>query len=153
MRFDTTRGVAIHKSKNKCDISGTAAVKPRRDQRANKIIEAKKRAIKVETQAKITLNNEFISHVEFFKYFGAQTASYGGDDEEVEARTLQALQAYGALKGIWSDRRLSLDIKTRLFKVHLPSYYRDLHRAIELASNIQHWNEIFDQNVDFIYLF
>ena len=35
---------------------------------------------------------------------------------------------------------------------HLPSYYHDLHRAIELASNIQHWNEIFDQNVDFISL-
>ena len=27
-----------------------------------------------------------------------------------------------------------------------------LHRAIELASNIQHWNESFDQNVDFISL-
>ena len=64
MRFDTTRGVAIHKSKNNCDISGTAAVKPRRSQRANTIIEAKKRAIKVEAQAKITLNNEFISNVE-----------------------------------------------------------------------------------------
>ena len=65
-RFDTTRGVAIHKSNNHCDISGTAAVKPRRNQRANKIIEAKKRAIKVEAQAKITLNGEFISNVEIF---------------------------------------------------------------------------------------
>ena len=35
---------------------------------------------------------------------------------------------------------------------HLHPYYRDLHRATELASNIQHWNEIFDQNVDFISL-
>ena len=35
---------------------------------------------------------------------------------------------------------------------HLPSYYHDLRRAIELASNIQHWNEFFDKNVDFISL-
>ena len=42
------------------DISGTAAVKPRRNQRVNKIIEAKKRAVKVEAQAKITLNNELL---------------------------------------------------------------------------------------------
>ena len=95
--------------------------KPRRNQRANKIIEAKKRAVKVEAQSKITLNGEFISNVEFFKYLGAKTASYGGDEEEVEAKTLQALQAYRALKGIWSDRRLSLDIKTRLFKVRVLS--------------------------------
>ena len=47
MRFDTTRGVAIHKSKNNCDISGTAAVKPRRNQRANKIIEAKNALLKL----------------------------------------------------------------------------------------------------------
>ena len=81
----------------------------------------KKRAIKVEAQAKITLNNEFISNVENFKYLGAKAASYGGDEEEVEARNLQALQAYRALKGIWSERRLSSDIKTRLFKIRLLS--------------------------------
>ena len=66
MRFDTTRGVAIHKSKNNCDISGRAVIKPRRNQRANKLIEAKKRAVKVEAQSKITLNGEFISNVEIF---------------------------------------------------------------------------------------
>ena len=38
-----------------------AEAKPRRNQLANKIIEAKKRAIKVEDQAKIKLNGEFIS--------------------------------------------------------------------------------------------
>ena len=65
-RFDTTRGVSIHKSKNNCVASSTAVIKPRRNQRANKIIEAKKRAIKVEAQAKITLNGEFISNVEIF---------------------------------------------------------------------------------------
>ena len=44
-----------------------------------------------------------------------------GGKEEVEATILQALQAYRALKGIWSDRRLSLDIKIRLFKVRVLS--------------------------------
>ena len=43
-------------------------VKPRQNQRANKIIEANTRAIKVEAQAKIKLNGEFITNVEFFKY-------------------------------------------------------------------------------------
>ena len=52
---------------------------------------------------------------------GAKTASYGGDEEEVDTRTLQALQAYREPKGIWSDRRLGLDIKTRLFKVRVLS--------------------------------
>ena len=89
-RFDTTRGVAIHKSKNNCDISGAADVKPRRNQRANKIIEAKKRAVIVGTQDKIKLN-ELITNVEIFKYLGAKTTSYGSDEEEVEARILHLL--------------------------------------------------------------
>ena len=50
-----------------------------------------------------------------FKYLGAKTTSYGSD-EEVEVRILQALQAHRALKGIWADRRLSLDIKIRYSK-------------------------------------
>ena len=49
------------------------------------------------------------------------TASYGGE-EEVEAKILQALQAHRALKGIWTDRRLSLDIKIRLFHTLCFSY-------------------------------
>ena len=45
-----------------------------------------------------------------------------------------------------------LDFEPGSLLHHLPSYYHDLHRATELASNIQHWNEIFDQNVGFISL-
>ena len=45
-------------------ITAAAAARPRRNQRANKIIEAKKRAIKVEAQAKIKLNGELITNVE-----------------------------------------------------------------------------------------
>ena len=45
-----------------------------------------------------------------FKYLGAKTTSYSSDEEEVEARILQALQAHRALKGIWADKKLSIDI-------------------------------------------
>ena len=256
--FPRPRSLSSHYQHCPHAITAAADAKPRRNQLANKIIEAKKRAIKVEDQAKIKLNGEFISNVEIFKYLGAKTTSYGSDEEEVEARILQALQAHRALKGIWKDKGLSLDIKIRLFKVrvlsilvygaeswkmtkkivqkirgfivrcftnmtshtiteedkvsyrnianirarfieamshidiiyiidkrrwqwlghvlrmkhdrnihkalnlldfepgsllhHLHPYYHDLHRATELASNIQHWNEIFDQNIDFISL-
>ena len=47
-----------------CPGEGTTDVRPRRNQLANKIIEAKKRAIKVEAQAKIKLNGELITNVE-----------------------------------------------------------------------------------------
>ena len=50
-----------------------------------------------------------------------KTASYGSDEEEVESRILQALQAHRALKGNWADKKLSIDIKIRLFKVRVLS--------------------------------
>ena len=50
------------------------------------------------------------------------------------------------------DRNIHKALDSLHFLHHLPSYYHDLHRATELASNIQHWNEIVDQNVDFISL-
>ena len=51
-------------------ITAAADARPRRNQRANKIIEAKKRTIKVETQAKIKLNGELITND-----LGAKTTS------------------------------------------------------------------------------
>ena len=102
--FPRPRSLSSHYQHCPREITAAADAKPRRNQLANKIIEAKKRTIKVEAQAKITLNNEFISNVEIFKYLGAKTTSYGSDEEEVEARTLQALQAYRALKCIWADK-------------------------------------------------
>ena len=98
-KFPSQRSLPSHYPKY-CLGVGTADVRPRRNQLANKIIEAKKRAIKVGTQAKIKLNGELITNVEIFKYLGAKTASFGSDEEEVEARILQALQAHKALKGI-----------------------------------------------------
>ena len=60
-----------------CLGEGTADVRPRRNQLANKIIEAKKRAVIVGTQDKIKLNDESITNVEIFKYLGEKTTSYG----------------------------------------------------------------------------
>ena len=62
-----------------------------------------KRAVIIGTQDKIKLNDELITNVEILKYLEAKTTSYGSDEEEVEARILQALQAHRALKGIWTD--------------------------------------------------
>ena len=109
--FPKPRSLSSHYQHCPQVITAAADAKLRRNQLANKIIEAKKRAIKVEAQAKVKLNGELITNVEIFKYLGAKTTSYGSDEEEVEARILQALQAHRVLKGIWADKKLSIDIK------------------------------------------
>ena len=114
-KFPTARGVSAHK--RHCGKPR----KSRNNQKADKIIKEQKRAAKLATQATIMLNSTAITNVDTFKYLGARIASYGGDEEEVEARTQQALQVHRALKGIWSDGKLDLAIKIRLFKVRVLS--------------------------------
>jgi hypothetical protein len=117
--FDNLRGVTAHKKY--CLGEGNADAKPRRNQRANKIIETEKRNAKVAALSKIKLNGEDISNVDVFRYLGAKITSYGTDIDELEVRTNQAIQIHRALKGFWSDRRLDLPIKVRLFKVRVLS--------------------------------
>ena len=93
IEFPKPRSLSSHYQHCPREITAAADAKLRRNQLANKIIEAKKRAIKVEAQAKFKLNGELISNVEIFKYLGAKTRSYGSDEEEVEAKILQALSS------------------------------------------------------------
>ena len=75
-RFPSQRSLSSHYPRW-CPKVITADARPRRNQLANKIIEAKKRAVIVGTQDKIKLNGELITNVENFKYLGAKTTSYG----------------------------------------------------------------------------
>ena len=89
--------------------------------KADKLIKAQKRDIKITNKTKIKLTASSgtveITNVNFFKYLGSIIVSHGGDGEELEARTAKALQAHRGMKGIWTDKKLTLDIKVCLFKV------------------------------------
>ena len=118
-KFPNLKGVSCHK--RFCLGPGTADVRPRRDQKADKLIKSQKRDIKITNKTKIKLTASSVTvelaNVNTFKYLGSIIVSHGGDEEELEARMAKALQAHRGMKGIWTDKNLTLDIKVRLFKV------------------------------------
>ena len=67
------------------------------------------------------MNGNWLVNIKNFKYLGAVVTNHGSDEDDVEARCIQALLANRALKGFWTDKRLGLDIKIRLFKVSVLS--------------------------------
>ena len=52
----------------------------------------------------VILNGEPLEEVNFFKYLGSQMASDGGCERDVVHRMKKGYRAWGALKGVLSNR-------------------------------------------------
>ena len=116
---DIKWGVSAHK--RFCLGPGTGNVRPRRNQKADKIVKATKLDKIVAAQDCIKLNGESIANVARTKYLGALIMGHGTDDEEVEARIDKARATFITHHHMWRDKDLSIEIKLRLFKVRVLS--------------------------------
>ena len=116
-KFPTVRGVSIHKTRW-CKGPGTAGERSRTGQKADKLVKNQKREQELAKKEKISLNGIDLVNVSTFKYLGAYIAAWGSDEEDVEARiTRNALSAHRSLNSFWKDKRISLEMKIRLFKI------------------------------------
>ncbi|VDP25561.1 unnamed protein product [Schistosoma margrebowiei] len=70
---------------------------------------------KAEKNNLITLDGETLEIVESFTYLGSIIDEQGGSDADVKARIVKARTAFLQLKNIWNSKRLSTNIKVRIF--------------------------------------
>ena len=111
---------SLPKHKRYCD-GADQPHRPYRNQKANKLVADKKRAAIIATRPNVVLNDQKIGNVAEFQYLGALVTGYGNDAEEVKARIHKAQAVFNGHAGIWADKNLPLELKTRLFKVRVLS--------------------------------
>ena len=102
-----------------CPKTHDAPQKPYRNQKANMLVQEKKRAAIIAARPNIILDLLKIGNVAQFQYLGALVAGSGNDSKEITARIHKAQGIFNAHAGIWSDKDLDMDIKIRLFKVRV----------------------------------
>ena len=67
------------------------------------------------------LNGEPLEEVDYFKYLGWQVAADGGCERNVVHRMNEGYRAWGALKGVLSNRGLGIKAKKCLYGVIVPT--------------------------------
>ncbi|VDP51636.1 unnamed protein product [Schistosoma margrebowiei] len=74
---------------------------------------------KAENNKPITLDGETLENVESFTYLVSIIDEQGGSDADVKARIGKARTAFLQLKNIWNSKRISTNIKVRIFNTNV----------------------------------
>ncbi|VDP54086.1 unnamed protein product [Schistosoma curassoni] len=74
---------------------------------------------KAENSNPITLDGETLEDVESFTYVGSIIDEQGGSDADVKVRIGKIRGVFLQLKNIWSSKRLSANVKTRIFHTNV----------------------------------
>ena len=74
----------------------------------------------------ITCRDEILEQVTAFTYLGSLVSTFGGTEEDVEARRTKAQAAFCMLRPIWRSKCISLWTKLRIFNSNVKAVCMDL---------------------------
>jgi sorting nexin-29 len=64
----------------------------------------------------LRLGNERLNYTERFKYLGSYISEFGESTQDIRVRTACALSTMNSLKDIWSDKKIRVETKMRLYR-------------------------------------
>ena len=111
--FPTKRGLSIHQGRW-CDNGAT--IRSRKGSLADKTVKLAKRKKKEAELPHVTIEGQALENVYSFEYLGSRVQCDGDDMADVEYRINIAQSVFGSLSNIWTDHRLSSQMKIRLYQ-------------------------------------
>ena len=109
--FPTRRGLQVHQGR----WCGRKKNRSRAGSLADKAVQRAKRIVKEEERPRVTVNGEAIDNVYSFEYLGSKQQSDGEDVSDVKHRMDIAQATFTSLSHIWSDHRLPIALRLRLY--------------------------------------
>ena len=82
---------------------------------ADKAVQRKKRKEKEAERDHVSINGEEIENVASFEYLGGLIPNDGDDETDVKHRMEIAQSVFSGLFFIWTDHRLTIEMKLRLY--------------------------------------
>ena len=112
--FPTQRGMKIHVARW-CD--GGLTQRSRRGSLADKAVKTTKRRAAEALRRRVSVGQEELENVYAFDYLGARLQSDGADEADVLHRMAIAQATFSSLSNVWSDHRLSRNLKLRTYSL------------------------------------
>ena len=132
--FPTARGLAIHRARW-CD--GGRTVRSRKGSLAEKAVQLVKRKACEKELGQVLLEGQPIENVYAFEYLGSRVQCDGDDEADVKYRMDIAQSVFSSLSNLWSDHRLPLSMKLRLYRLAVCSTLTHACEAWNMTDKIQ----------------
>ena len=132
--FPTKRGLAIHMGRW-CD--GGATVRSRKGSLADKKVQHQKRKVLESERKCVTISGHKLENVYSFEYLGSRLQCDGDDKADVDHRMSIAQTIFSSLSHIWSDHRLSTNMKIRLYRTAVCSAFTHACEAWNFSDPIR----------------
>ena len=132
--FPTSRGLSVHKGRW-CDARKKN--RSRTGSLADKAVKSKKRKMKENELQHVVVGNEQIENVDKFVYLGSLLTNDGDDATEVKHRIDIAQAAFTDLSNIWSDHRLPVSMKLRLYQLSVCSTLKHACESWTLTDKVK----------------
>ena len=112
--FTKQRGLRIHMARW-CD--GGRTQRSRVGTLTDKAVKTAKRRAAEATLGKVEIDNNVLGNVYSFEYLGSRLQGDGDDEADVRYRMDIAQAAFASLSHLWTDHRLSRNLKLRLYNL------------------------------------
>ena len=97
---------------------------------------AKRRAAEA-TLGKVEIDNNVLDNVYSFEYLGSRLQGDGDDEADVRYRMDIAQAAFASLSHLWTDHRLSRNMKLRLYVLHINPLMRGMEPDESCVANFK----------------
>ena len=118
--FPTKRGLSVHKGRW-CD--GGKTLRSRKGSLADKHVQTQKLKEIESNLGRVTIEGHQLDNVYTFEYLGCRVQCDGDERADVDHRMAIAQSIFNSLSHIWSDHRLSSNLKIRLYKAGVCSAF------------------------------
>ena len=132
--FPNKRGLSIHIGRW-CD--GGKTTRSRKGSLADKKVQHHKRKELEHKLPHVIVEGQQLENVYSFEYLGSRIQCDGDESADVEHRLVIAQNVFNSLHHIWTDHRLPLSMKIRLYRTSVCSSFTHACEAWTLAKPVQ----------------
>ena len=131
--FPTSRGLSIHQGRW-CD--GGRTIRSRKGSLADKAVQHEKRKAKEAELDNVTIEGQVIDNVYSFDYLGSRLQCDGDEKADVQYRMNIAQSVFSSYYHLWTDHRLPLSMKLRLYQSAICSTFTHVCESWDLSDKV-----------------